>query len=73
MLETVNSGEYGGLQALLSGTPHEHSVRCLESVDVLTLSKSEFHELTASLPELRNSFERVLSKQAGSIEEGADS
>jgi NADH dehydrogenase len=47
--------------ALLNQTTRGASVRCVEAMDALSLPKRDFTVLTANLPELRESFERVMA------------
>jgi NADH dehydrogenase len=55
----VGAGEFFGEMALLSSTPRNATVRCLEPMDVLAIPKREFALLSANVPDLRQSFERV--------------
>ncbi len=60
----LRGGDCFGEMALLNQTTRNASVRCLESMDVLSLNKLEFTLLAANLPDLRKSFERVMAQRA---------
>jgi NADH dehydrogenase len=60
-LAKVGPGEYFGEMALLSAAPRNATVRCVEAMDVLSIPKREFGMLSANLPDLRSSFERVMT------------
>ncbi|WP_240488972.1 FAD-dependent oxidoreductase [Labilithrix luteola] len=53
----LGPGEYFGETALLEERMRNATLRCVEPTDVLSLPKQEFSVLTASLPDLRQSFE----------------
>src|SRR6266498_734745 len=60
LLARLGPGEYFGEMALLNRTTRNATVRCLEPLDVLSIHKREFSVLTANLPAMRASFERVM-------------
>lgn len=62
-LATLSAGEYFGEMALLTHTTRNATVRCVEAMDVLSLPKSEFSLLTANLPAVRESFEKVMEQR----------
>jgi len=62
-LALLGPGEYFGEMALLNQTTRNATVRCLESLDVLSIPKREFSVLAASLPALRESFEQVVRQR----------
>jgi NADH dehydrogenase len=54
----LGRGEFFGETALLLQARRNATVRCIEAMDVLAMPKREFGILSASLPELRRSFEQ---------------
>jgi len=60
VLAKLEAGEYFGEMALLNQTTRNATVRCLESLDVLSIHKREFSVLAANLPAMRESFEQVM-------------
>ncbi|HEV7501645.1 MAG TPA: FAD-dependent oxidoreductase, partial [Vicinamibacteria bacterium] len=58
-------GDWFGEMALLNETTRGATVRCVEAMDALSLPKRDFTVLAANLPELRQSFERVMEKRRG--------
>jgi CRP-like cAMP-binding protein len=60
----VGAGEYFGEMALLSSTARNATVRCLEPMDVLAIPRREFALLSAHVPDLKRSFERVSAMRA---------
>ena len=67
-LAFLGPGEYFGEMALLNQTTRNATVRCLESLDVLSVHKREFSVLAANLPALRESFEQVVSQRRQATE-----
>jgi NADH:quinone reductase (non-electrogenic) len=65
MLARLGPGDWFGEMALLNETTRGATVRCTAAMDALTLPKSEFSVLTANLPELRRSFEKVMEARRG--------
>jgi NADH dehydrogenase len=63
-LARLHAGEYFGEMALLNKTTRNATVRCVTAMDTLSLPKGEFTTLTTNLPELRQSFEKVMDKRA---------
>ena len=60
----LSSGDWFGEAALLNQTTRGATVRCVQSLDVLSLPKKEFAVLAANLPDLRKSFEVMMEKRA---------
>ncbi len=63
ILAQLGPGEYFGEMALLNHTTRNASVRCTESLDVLSIHKREFGLLAANLPAMRESFEEVMQQR----------
>jgi NADH dehydrogenase len=59
----LGPGDWFGEAALLNQTTRGASVRCRQSLDVLSLPKMEFAVLAANLPELRKSFEQIMERR----------
>jgi len=59
-LARLGPGDWFGEMALLNQTTRGATVRCVEAMDALSLPKRDFTVLAANLPELRESFERVM-------------
>jgi NADH:ubiquinone reductase (H+-translocating) len=55
----LHAGEFFGEMAILNGNVRSSTVRCKTAMDALSLPKREFGLLTANLPQLKSSFERV--------------
>ncbi len=55
----LRAGECFGEMALLNETRRNATVRCAAAMDALSLPKSEFTLLSANLPELRSSFQKM--------------
>lgn len=62
-LARLGPGDWFGEMALLNQTTRGATVRCVEAMDALSLPKRDFTVLAANLPELRESFERVMAKR----------
>lgn len=62
-LAQLGPGEYFGEMALLNQTSRNATVKCVESLDVLSIHKREFTVLAANLPALRESFEEVMMQR----------
>jgi len=62
-LARLGPGDWFGEMALLNQTTRGATVRCVEAMDALSLPKREFTVLAANLPELRESFERVMAER----------
>jgi NADH dehydrogenase len=60
-LARLGPGDWFGEMALLKETTRGATVRCIESMDALSLPKRDFTVLAANLPDLRESFERVMA------------
>ena len=58
-LAVLVTGAFFGEMALLASAPRNATVRCLESMTVLSIPKREFGLLAANVPGLRASFEQV--------------
>jgi NADH:quinone reductase (non-electrogenic) len=70
LLASLGPGDWFGEMALLNETTRGATVRCIAAMDALTLPKSEFSVLTANLPELRRSFEKVMEGRRGTVSAG---
>jgi NADH:ubiquinone reductase (H+-translocating) len=55
----LRAGEFFGEMAILNGNVRSSTVRCKTAMDALSLPKREFGLLTANLPQLKSSFEKV--------------
>jgi NADH dehydrogenase len=64
LIARVGAGEYFGEMALLSSAARNATVRCVEPMDVLAIPKREFALLSANVPDLKSSFERVMNMRA---------
>jgi CRP-like cAMP-binding protein len=62
-LALLGPGEYFGEMALLNRTTRNATVRCVEALDVLSIHKREFAVLAATLPTLRENFEKVMTER----------
>jgi len=62
-LARLGPGDWFGEMALLNQTTRGATVRCVEAMDALSLPKRDFTVLAANLPELRESFERVMAER----------
>ncbi len=62
-IATLGPGDFFGEQALLNNRTRSATIRCVEPMDVLALRKGDFSALTANLPELRESFQRVMQQR----------
>ena len=67
-LALLGPGEYFGEMALLNQTRRNATVRCVESLDVLSIHKREFSVLAANLPALRESFDQVMRQRSRATE-----
>jgi NADH dehydrogenase len=63
VLARLGPGEYFGEMALLNQTTRGATIRCVEPMNTLSLSKREFSVLASSLPELRKSFDQVMDQR----------
>jgi NADH:ubiquinone reductase (H+-translocating) len=63
ILAELNAGEYFGEMALVENTTRNATIRCVEPMDVISLPKREFSVLTAHLPEMKRSFEKVVDQR----------
>src|SRR5262249_54556842 len=59
----LGAGSYFGEMALLGGGRRTAPVRCVEPMNVLTLSKRDFGLLAAHLPGMRASVEQVMQQR----------
>ena len=59
LIGKLGKGEYFGEMALLNQRSRLATVRCLSSVDVLALRKSDFGILISNFVELRHNFEQT--------------
>lgn len=62
-LAQLGAGEYFGEMALLNQTTRNATVRCVESLDVLSIPKREFSALAVTLPTMRENLERVMAQR----------
>lgn len=60
----LEAGQAFGEMALLDKARRSATVRCVTAMDALSLPKDEFAALTANLPDLRQSFERLAAERA---------
>ena len=63
MLAQLGSGEYFGEMALINQTTRNATIRCISPMDVISLPKREFNVLTTHLPEMKKSFENVMTQR----------
>ena len=66
-LAQLGAGEYFGEMALLNHTTRNATVRCVESLDVLSIPKREFSALAATLPTMRENLERVMAQRKNTV------
>ena len=66
-LARLGPGDWFGEMALLNQTTRGATVRCVEAMDALTLPKRDFTVLAANLPDLRQSFERVMQARRRAV------
>lgn len=64
VLARLGPGECFGEMAIVQEKTRNASVRCVESMDVLSLPKQEYAALAAHVPDLRESFERLTRERA---------
>jgi len=62
-LAQLGPGEYFGEMALLNQTTRTATVKCVESLNVLSIHKRDFNLLAANLPAMRLSFEHVMKER----------
>lgn len=72
VIATLGSGDYFGEQALLNNRTRAATIRCIRPMNVLALRKGDFSALTANLPELHDSFQRVMEQRMVAQKESAD-
>lgn len=63
VLAQLDPGEYFGEMALLHKTTRNATVRCIEAMNTLSIPKREFNVLSASLPQLKKSFEQNIQNR----------
>jgi NADH dehydrogenase len=66
VLGRLGAGQCFGEMALLHMATRNASVRCVSAVDVLSIPSTDFAALSANLPELRRSFEKLAEERAAS-------
>jgi NADH dehydrogenase len=59
VLALLGPGQIFGEMALIRQTTRNATVRCVETMDVLSLPKQEYSVLAENLPDLREGFERL--------------
>jgi NADH dehydrogenase len=64
VLARLGPGQCFGEMALVHMTRRNATVRCVRALDVLSLPRQEFAVLTANLPDLKKSFERLAEERA---------
>ncbi|MBV9570857.1 MAG: ion transporter [Alphaproteobacteria bacterium] len=64
----LGSGDFFGETAVLSGEPYDCTVVAKSSLRVLTLSHSDFQELTRKHPKLKRRFEAVAHRKGQKLE-----
>jgi len=64
LLARLGAGQCFGEMALVQEKTRNASVRCVQTMDVLSLPKQEFAVLAAHLPDLRQSFERLTEERS---------
>lgn len=69
VIATLEAGAYFGEQALMNNRTRAATIRCVRAMSVLSLRKGDFSALTANLPELRESFQRVMEQRMASLAE----
>ncbi len=62
-LAVLKAGEFFGEMALLNEHTRGATIRCTHAMDVLCLNKGDFRALVANLPDLKKSFETVMTKR----------
>lgn len=67
-IATLSAGEYFGEMALLNQTRRIATARCLTTVNILALRKSDFGALIANLGELKKGFEKTNQDRQKAIE-----
>lgn len=70
-IATLGPGEYFGEMALLNQNRRSATIKCLESIDVLALRKSDFGALMANFNELRTSFEKTEKERKESLKKAS--
>jgi NADH dehydrogenase len=66
VLARLGAGQCFGEMALVNMATRNATVRCVQALDVLSLPRQEFATLTANLPDLKKSFERLAEERAAS-------
>jgi len=65
VLAELVAGQYFGEMALIQRRVRSATVRCVEPMDVLALSKGDFNAIFSHLADLRVEFERVAAQRSG--------
>ena len=64
LLARLGAGQCFGEMALVQQQARNASVRCAQTMDVLSLAKEEYAVLAANLPDLRRSFEQLTAQRS---------
>lgn len=71
VLARLGPGQWFGEMALLQHTIRNASVRCVASLDVLSLPREEFGVLAAHLPDLRQRFSAIAAEREAAVPQAA--
>jgi len=71
ILAELGPGEYFGEMALVQKATRNASVRCNQAMNTLSIPKKEFNVLSASLPQLKSSFEQKVEKRKAATEKAS--
>lgn len=72
IVATLSAGEYFGEMALLNDRTRSATIRCKQPMNLLALRQGDFRALVSNLPELKESFHKVMDDRtaAGETENG---
>jgi NADH:quinone reductase (non-electrogenic) len=71
ILAELIAGEYFGEMALVQKATRNASIRCVQAMNTLSIPKKEFNVLSASLPQLKSSFEQKVEKRKAAAEKAS--